>query len=84
MGLGGDEDKLENGGSGGGGGFFESFKVRPSSGEAPLHPPLHMHECERTAASGGTFRAHSLPSPVSWLGFWVFTHETKASKQSKV
>ncbi|XP_026205809.1 rap1 GTPase-activating protein 1 isoform X1 [Anabas testudineus] len=26
MGLGGDEDKLENGGSGGGGGFFESFK----------------------------------------------------------
>uniref|UniRef100_A0A3B4AI82 Rap-GAP domain-containing protein n=1 Tax=Periophthalmus magnuspinnatus TaxID=409849 RepID=A0A3B4AI82_9GOBI len=27
MGLGGDEDKLENGGGGGGGGFFESFKV---------------------------------------------------------
>lgn len=26
MGLGGDEDKLENGG--GGGGFFESFKVK--------------------------------------------------------
>uniref|UniRef100_A0A3B3BX74 RAP1 GTPase activating protein n=1 Tax=Oryzias melastigma TaxID=30732 RepID=A0A3B3BX74_ORYME len=26
MGLGGDEDKLENGGGGGGGGFFESFK----------------------------------------------------------
>ncbi|KAL8198223.1 UNVERIFIED_CONTAM: Rap1 GTPase-activating protein 1 [Gekko kuhli] len=26
MGLGGDEDKLENGGSGSGGGFFESFK----------------------------------------------------------
>ncbi|KAM9759383.1 rap1 GTPase-activating protein 1 isoform 3-T3 [Menidia menidia] len=26
MGLGGDEDKLENGGAGGGGGFFESFK----------------------------------------------------------
>lgn len=28
MGLGGDEEKLENGG-GGGGGFFESFKVGP-------------------------------------------------------
>lgn len=28
MGLGGDEDKLENGG-GGSGGFFESFKVNP-------------------------------------------------------
>lgn len=28
MGLGGDEDKLENGGGGGGGGFFESFKVQ--------------------------------------------------------
>ncbi|XP_044204397.1 rap1 GTPase-activating protein 1-like isoform X2 [Thunnus albacares] len=26
MGMGGDEDKLENGGGGGGGGFFESFK----------------------------------------------------------
>ncbi|KAG7226753.1 hypothetical protein INR49_014102, partial [Caranx melampygus] len=26
MGLGGDEDKMENGGGGGGGGFFESFK----------------------------------------------------------
>lgn len=26
MGLGGDEDKMENGG--GGGGFFESFKVK--------------------------------------------------------
>lgn len=38
MGLGGDEDKLENGGGGGGGGggFFESFKVRhhPSSEKA--------------------------------------------------
>lgn len=35
MGLGGDEDKLENGGGGGGGGFFESFKVqsRPSFDE---------------------------------------------------
>ncbi len=33
MGLGGDEDKLENGGGGGGGGggFFESFKVQPPS-----------------------------------------------------
>lgn len=29
MGMGGDEDKLENGGGGGGGGFFESFKVQP-------------------------------------------------------
>lgn len=29
MGLGGEEDKLENGGGGGGGGgFFESFKVQ--------------------------------------------------------
>lgn len=32
MGLGGDEDKLENGGAGGGGGgFFESFKVQHHS-----------------------------------------------------
>lgn len=36
MGMGGDEDKLENGGGGGGGGFFESFKVQqhPSFDEA--------------------------------------------------
>lgn len=27
MGLGGEDEKLENGGGGGGGGFFESFKV---------------------------------------------------------
>jgi len=36
MGLGGDEDKLENGAAGGGGGFFESFKVRPP----PLPSPV--------------------------------------------
>lgn len=29
MGLGGEDDKLENGAGGGGGGFFESFKVQP-------------------------------------------------------
>ncbi|XP_019713086.1 rap1 GTPase-activating protein 1 isoform X7 [Hippocampus comes] len=35
MGLGGDEDKLENGGSGGGGGFFESFKSLLVPGKSP-------------------------------------------------
>uniref|UniRef100_A0A8C4ED62 RAP1 GTPase activating protein b n=1 Tax=Dicentrarchus labrax TaxID=13489 RepID=A0A8C4ED62_DICLA len=66
MGLGGDEDKLENGGGGGGGGggFFESFKVqpRPSFDEAMVLSRKLL----------GCFFS---PSPVSWLGFWVFTHE---------
>ncbi|KAM9759386.1 rap1 GTPase-activating protein 1 isoform 6-T6 [Menidia menidia] len=35
MGLGGDEDKLENGGAGGGGGFFESFKSLLVPGKSP-------------------------------------------------
>uniref|UniRef100_A0A3P9HG86 Rap-GAP domain-containing protein n=1 Tax=Oryzias latipes TaxID=8090 RepID=A0A3P9HG86_ORYLA len=35
MGLGGDEDKLENGGGGGGGGFFESFKSLLVPGKSP-------------------------------------------------
>ncbi|XP_014823531.1 PREDICTED: rap1 GTPase-activating protein 1-like isoform X2 [Poecilia mexicana] len=35
MGLGGDEDKLENGGGGGGGGFFESFKSLLVAGKSP-------------------------------------------------
>lgn len=34
MGVGGEEDKLENG-SGGGGGFFESFKVTEGGAEMP-------------------------------------------------
>lgn len=34
MGVGGEEDKLENG-SGGGGGFFESFKVTGGMAEMP-------------------------------------------------
>lgn len=34
MGVGGEEDKLENG-SGGGGGFFESFKVTGGVAEVP-------------------------------------------------
>jgi RAP1 GTPase activating protein 1 len=38
MGLGGDEDKMENGG-GGGGGFFESFKVK-GLGLPGGNPPL--------------------------------------------
>ncbi|KAF3856686.1 hypothetical protein F7725_017409 [Dissostichus mawsoni] len=44
MGLGVDDEKLENGAGAGGGGFFESFKVQ--------HPPVnlqpHMHESECT------------------------------------
>uniref|UniRef100_A0A1A8Q0T3 RAP1 GTPase activating protein n=1 Tax=Nothobranchius rachovii TaxID=451742 RepID=A0A1A8Q0T3_9TELE len=35
MGLGGDEDKLENGAGGGGGGFFESFKSLLVPGKSP-------------------------------------------------
>ncbi|XP_057219365.1 rap1 GTPase-activating protein 1 isoform X7 [Triplophysa rosa] len=35
MGLGGEEDKLENGGGGGGGGFFESFKSLLVPGKSP-------------------------------------------------
>ncbi|TDH13687.1 hypothetical protein EPR50_G00035900 [Perca flavescens] len=35
MGLGGDEDKLENGAAGGGGGFFESFKSLLVPGKSP-------------------------------------------------
>ncbi|XP_038147141.1 rap1 GTPase-activating protein 1 isoform X4 [Cyprinodon tularosa] len=35
MGLGGEEDKLENGGGGGGGGFFESFKSLLVAGKSP-------------------------------------------------
>ncbi|MEQ2233122.1 Rap1 GTPase-activating protein 1 [Ilyodon furcidens] len=35
MGLGGEEDKLENGGGAGGGGFFESFKSLLVAGKSP-------------------------------------------------
>ncbi|XP_061530701.1 rap1 GTPase-activating protein 1 isoform X10 [Phycodurus eques] len=35
MGVGGEEDKLENGGGGGGGGFFESFKSLLVPGKSP-------------------------------------------------
>lgn len=43
MGLGGDEDKLENGG-GGGGGFFESFKVTLHYTRCKLNRAHDMHE----------------------------------------
>lgn len=43
MGLGGDEDKLENG-AGGGGGFFESFKVTPYYARCKLNWALDLHE----------------------------------------
>uniref|UniRef100_A0AAQ4QI44 RAP1 GTPase activating protein b n=1 Tax=Gasterosteus aculeatus aculeatus TaxID=481459 RepID=A0AAQ4QI44_GASAC len=39
MGLGGDEDKLENGAGAGGGGFFESFKLMMRCACLPASPP---------------------------------------------
>ncbi|KAM9524042.1 rap1 GTPase-activating protein 1-like isoform 8-T17 [Salvelinus alpinus] len=51
MGLGGDEDKLENGG-GGGGGFFESFKSLIIPGKSPTRKKSGPFGTRRSSAIG--------------------------------
>ncbi|XP_061640049.1 rap1 GTPase-activating protein 1 isoform X17 [Phyllopteryx taeniolatus] len=51
MGLGGDEDKLENGG-GGGGGFFESFKSLIIPGKSPTRKKSGPFSSRRSSAIG--------------------------------
>ncbi|XP_061542892.1 rap1 GTPase-activating protein 1 isoform X9 [Phycodurus eques] len=51
MGLGGDEDKLENG-SGGGGGFFESFKSLIIPGKSPTRKKSGPFSSRRSSAIG--------------------------------
>ncbi|CAI5686969.1 rap1 GTPase-activating protein 1 isoform X8 [Oreochromis niloticus] len=55
MGLGGDEDKLENGGGGGGGGgggFFESFKSLIIPGKSPTRKKSGPFSSRRSSAIG--------------------------------
>ncbi|XP_029947284.1 rap1 GTPase-activating protein 1 isoform X5 [Salarias fasciatus] len=54
MGLGGDEDKLENGGAGGGGGggFFESFKSLIIPGKSPTRKKSGPFSSRRSSAIG--------------------------------
>ncbi|XP_060897106.1 rap1 GTPase-activating protein 1 isoform X9 [Labrus mixtus] len=53
MGLGGDEDKLENGGSAaGGGGFFESFKSLIIPGKSPTRKKSGPFSSRRSSAIG--------------------------------
>ncbi|KAG7494877.1 rap1 GTPase-activating protein 1-like isoform X8 [Solea senegalensis] len=51
MGLGGDEDKLENG-AGGGGGFFESFKSLIIPGKSPTRKKSGPFSSRRSSAIG--------------------------------
>ncbi|XP_056131460.1 rap1 GTPase-activating protein 1 isoform X1 [Lampris incognitus] len=51
MGLGGDEDKMENGG-GGGGGFFESFKSLIIPGKSPTRKKSGPFSSRRSSAIG--------------------------------
>ncbi|XP_054628368.1 rap1 GTPase-activating protein 1 isoform X10 [Dunckerocampus dactyliophorus] len=51
MGVGGDEDKLENG-SGGGGGFFESFKSLIIPGKSPTRKKSGPFSSRRSSAIG--------------------------------
>ncbi|XP_035378406.1 rap1 GTPase-activating protein 1 isoform X7 [Electrophorus electricus] len=51
LGLGGDEDKLENGG-GGGGGFFESFKSLIIPGKSPTRKKSGPFSSRRSSAIG--------------------------------
>ncbi|KAM9505480.1 rap1 GTPase-activating protein 1 isoform 25-T26 [Salvelinus alpinus] len=51
MGLGGDEDKMENG-SGGGGGFFESFKSLIIPGKSPTRKKSGPFSSRRSSAIG--------------------------------
>ncbi|KAM4740576.1 rap1 GTPase-activating protein 1 isoform 6-T6 [Anableps anableps] len=52
MGLGGEEDKLENGGGGGGGGFFESFKSLIIPGKSPTRKKSGPFSSRRSSAIG--------------------------------
>nr|XP_046166612.1 rap1 GTPase-activating protein 1-like isoform X4 [Oncorhynchus gorbuscha] len=52
MGLGGDEDKLENGAGGGGGGFFESFKSLIIPGKSPTRKKSGPFSARRSSAIG--------------------------------
>ncbi|XP_056294527.1 rap1 GTPase-activating protein 1 isoform X4 [Pseudoliparis swirei] len=52
MGLGGDEDKLENGAAGGGGGFFESFKSLIIPGKSPTRKKSGPFSSRRSSAIG--------------------------------
>ncbi|XP_074496078.1 rap1 GTPase-activating protein 1 isoform X11 [Sebastes fasciatus] len=52
MGLGGDEDKLENGAGGGGGGFFESFKSLIIPGKSPTRKKSGPFSSRRSSAIG--------------------------------
>lgn len=76
MGLGGDEDKMENGGGGGGGGgFFESFKVSdipPLDVAAALMLCMYddWRNCPGACLSCLVFVCLFVFNPL-WLGFWV-------------
>ncbi|MEQ2302258.1 Rap1 GTPase-activating protein 1 [Ameca splendens] len=52
MGLGGEEDKLENGGGAGGGGFFESFKSLIIPGKSPTRKKSGPFSSRRSSAIG--------------------------------
>ncbi|XP_034388821.1 rap1 GTPase-activating protein 1 isoform X3 [Cyclopterus lumpus] len=52
MGLGGDEDKLENGAAVGGGGFFESFKSLIIPGKSPTRKKSGPFSSRRSSAIG--------------------------------
>ncbi|XP_037345913.2 rap1 GTPase-activating protein 1 isoform X5 [Pungitius pungitius] len=52
MGLGGDEDKLENGAGAGGGGFFESFKSLIIPGKSPTRKKSGPFSSRRSSAIG--------------------------------
>ncbi|XP_028979844.2 rap1 GTPase-activating protein 1 isoform X11 [Esox lucius] len=69
MGLGGDEDKMENG-SGGGGGFFESFKSLIIPGKSPTRKKSGPFSSRRSSAIGieNIQEVHEkilVPSPLS-------------------
>ncbi|XP_042364932.1 rap1 GTPase-activating protein 1 isoform X4 [Plectropomus leopardus] len=52
MGLGGEDDKLENGAGGGGGGFFESFKSLIIPGKSPTRKKSGPFSSRRSSAIG--------------------------------
>ncbi|XP_029006172.1 rap1 GTPase-activating protein 1 isoform X9 [Betta splendens] len=65
MGLGGDEDKLENGGGGGGGGFFESFKrvIRSRSQSMDAMGLSNKKSHTVSASHSGSFTHNPAESP---------------------
>ncbi|XP_067872934.1 rap1 GTPase-activating protein 1 isoform X11 [Heterodontus francisci] len=52
MGLGNEDEKIENGGSGGGGGFFESFKSLIIPGKSPTRKKSGPFSSRRSSAIG--------------------------------